>query len=856
MPKNEVTITEIEEFEPSRVDGVGKGANGFPILMLKSIGDEAVKADDRSNCKTCEGDGKILNNQRKCPDCLGTGKAPKVGESAKQFIEAVTKEDGVAPSGAPYELTEQDCPTCNGSGTIADATHDGKMCPDCGGTGIDQMMTNPKELNAVAADPGRISVGDPEGREAMDKARDGGAAGAAAIAGGADDHCAGCDEALIKGDSVCATCGRELAKGNDADGFRPDAYQPDADETVQCPKCEKMNDTDAAFCDQCGHELMGDDKVVVDGQPLVQDDDATKGSGETIDDVLRHDKGHDDWHAMHGDPPCKSEADCAAMRAKYDDSDATKSLAGFCTLCTKKNVSCSNSCMNCGKSLVVSKEKADPSVGGGTVRSKIADEDFAGKNRSFPIVTPADVSDAASSMGRAGADNYATDTIKANIIAIAQRKGPKFVAELPQAWKDDMAEKADGSLSGVNPSLGAVVTPMPNDDDTVLPGSPSWEAVDAATATQAAQSLMEASELIRQFAQRESIEVAAGEGNDLFDEKAAEMALIGVTAAIGVMAQLAFHEGLEAQKSLEEEGTVEKAGKRLSGKAVAALAAARDHLNVVLGQDDPALQTDDDADGSSADAKYIQSANKALLSKELEDMSTDELEKVLNARDERLVELLADAMKGKVLDDQTASVDSAKNANNKSKKKDPKAEMTDLEDEATQGDHDSANTSPEGAAKADGEVACKGCGEMCKADDKECAKCGMAMKAELTEEEIEAKKARKEAKKALRAAQKAEKEAAENAAVQKAIAEGVAEATTAVIALQERLSTVEKMAAPSTIVRTRPQDALTKSVERDELEMRLAHLERVARETPDQDIRKASREESKEIRDRIAGLSA
>ena len=237
-------------------------------------------------------------------------------------------------------------------------------------------------------------------------------------------------------------------------------------------------------------------------------------------------------------------------------------------------------------------------------------------------------------------------------------------------------------------------------------------------------------------------------------------------------------------------------------------------------------------------------------------MSTDELEKVLNARDERLVELLADAMKGKVLDDQTASVDSAKNANNKSKKKDPKAEMTDLEDEATQGNASTANTSPTGAAKADGEVACKGCGEMCKADEMNCAKCGMAMKAELTEEELEAKKARKEAKKALRAAEEAERTAAENAAVQKAIAEGVAEATAAVVALQERLSTVEKMAAPSTIVRTRPQDALNKSVERDELEMRLAHLERVARETPDQDIRKASREEAKEVRDRIVGLSA
>ena len=43
--------------------------------------------------------------------------------------------------------------------------------------------------------------------------------------------------------------------------------------------------------------------------------------GETLRDVLRHDKGHDDWHAAHGDPPCKDEADCARMRAKYDDDD-------------------------------------------------------------------------------------------------------------------------------------------------------------------------------------------------------------------------------------------------------------------------------------------------------------------------------------------------------------------------------------------------------------------------------------------------------------------------------------------------------------------------------------------------------
>lgn len=45
----------------------------------------------------------------------------------------------------------------------------------------------------------------------------------------------------------------------------------------------------------------------------------SKYDNESVADVLRHDKGHDDWHAAHGDPPCKDEADCAAMRAKYDD---------------------------------------------------------------------------------------------------------------------------------------------------------------------------------------------------------------------------------------------------------------------------------------------------------------------------------------------------------------------------------------------------------------------------------------------------------------------------------------------------------------------------------------------------------
>ena len=38
-----------------------------------------------------------------------------------------------------------------------------------------------------------------------------------------------------------------------ADG--PEPYHRDADENVQCPSCQKYNDTDARYCDQCGAKL-------------------------------------------------------------------------------------------------------------------------------------------------------------------------------------------------------------------------------------------------------------------------------------------------------------------------------------------------------------------------------------------------------------------------------------------------------------------------------------------------------------------------------------------------------------------------------------------------------------------------
>jgi len=103
----------------------------------------------------------------------------------------------------------------------------------------------------------------------------------------------------------------------------------------------------------------------------------------------------------------------------------------------------------------------DPGVGGGVDRDKLKASDFAGPNRSFPIVTAADVSDAARLIGKA-AD---PEAVKARIIAIAKRKG--FADAIPAGWQSVTA--AAGPLSPpaawfANPNL-AEPTPLTITDD-------------------------------------------------------------------------------------------------------------------------------------------------------------------------------------------------------------------------------------------------------------------------------------------------------------------------------------------------------------------------------------------------------
>lgn len=134
---------------------------------------------------------------------------------------------------------------------------------------------------------------------------------------------------------------------------------------------------------------------------------------------------------------------------------------------------------------VAEKRDMDPAVGGGVDRDKIPASDFVDSDgRRFPIVTPGDVSDAVSSYGRAK-PQIPMDRFQARLKAIAHRKGPSFVAELPESWSDGDATKALQAAPPATPNQqpGHVPTPPAH---SAAPAGPPAGAAPAAPQHQAA----------------------------------------------------------------------------------------------------------------------------------------------------------------------------------------------------------------------------------------------------------------------------------------------------------------------------------------------------------------------------------
>ncbi len=104
----------------------------------------------------------------------------------------------------------------------------------------------------------------------------------------------------------------------------------------------------------------------------------------------------------------------------------------------------------------VKKRDFDPGVGGGVDRDKLPEADFAGPNRTYPIVTQQDVTDAMELSGKA-ADPAA---VKARIGAIARRKGLTPPGESKKNVNKEGVEVTDGTAEV------AVPVPIKKDDGT------------------------------------------------------------------------------------------------------------------------------------------------------------------------------------------------------------------------------------------------------------------------------------------------------------------------------------------------------------------------------------------------------
>ncbi len=184
---------------------------------------------------------------------------------------------------------------------------------------------------------------------------------------------------------------------SDPDGDGDDDTTPagDTDADVQLPN---EPDADAAKCDKCAGTGM------VDGAKCA----ACGGTGTAM--AQKADDG--------ACPTCHGDGKILENHRKCPDCGGSGKLSDYHARAEKRDF--------------------DPGVGGGVDRDKLDDSDFAGPHRSFPIVTPGDVSDAASLVGHASDP----DAVRRNITRIARRKGPQFVAELPEEWKDEAGKAA------------------------------------------------------------------------------------------------------------------------------------------------------------------------------------------------------------------------------------------------------------------------------------------------------------------------------------------------------------------------------------------------------------------------------
>lgn len=215
---------------------------------------------------------------------------------------------------------------------------------------------------------------------------------------------------------------------------------------------------------------------------------------------------------------------------------------------------------------------------------------------SYPIADTDDLANAIKAVGRGGADH---DAIRAYVIKRAKALGKSDM--IPDSWGSDgsLSKDAAAFLAMANPGAGSPA------GDPSVPGSPAWEADDAAALATAGQALAQVAQMIETSAEREQMEVATGHSDDISDVCDLQDALYYVQNALGIVARLTFTEQAEGQvaKTVESLAALQKTVNDLLGAAGSPTSATgADTKGGVLHMDITQEQLDEMLTKAAADA--------------------------------------------------------------------------------------------------------------------------------------------------------------------------------------------------------------------------------------------------------------
>jgi hypothetical protein len=207
-------------------------------------------------------------------------------------------------------------------------------------------------------------------------------------------------------------------------------------------------------------------------------------------------------------------------------------------------------------------------------REKKAASGAAMPDGSYPIADKADLGKAIHAVGRGGAGH---DSIRKHIISRARSLGAS--SEIPDNWnsdgslKGDVAKEADVPETVTKDMMDAAGDAMPLDDgmdgmdptvplampdtemdvpgDPTDPGSPAWEAIDAATAAKWLSIAARLKNALGILAEREMLEAASADPSDMENAFDLEDAQCAVDYVISTLAVFAAGEAAEAELGCE-----------------------------------------------------------------------------------------------------------------------------------------------------------------------------------------------------------------------------------------------------------------------------------------------------------------